>query len=185
MRRIASYVMCGLASAFLVVGIQAQDANNATVASADKTFVTKAAQGGMAEVQLGKLAAEKASRPDVKQFGNMMVEDHTKANDQLKSVAGQKSIAIPADIGPKHQALYDRLSKLSGPEFDRAYVKAMVKDHKEDVGEFQKEANNGKDPDIKNFATETLPVLQKHLTAIQQIQKSGGKGASDSKMSGQ
>src|SRR5690242_20518551 len=113
MRRFASYVLCGLASTCFAIAIQAQDASTASVPAGDKTFVTKAAQGGMAEVNLGKLAAEKASRPDVKEFGNMMVEDHSKANEQLKSVAGQKSLAIPPDVGPKHQAVYDRLSKLS------------------------------------------------------------------------
>jgi putative membrane protein len=182
MRRITSCLFCGLVSVCFAAAIQAQDAGT-SVASADKTFVMKAAQGGLAEVKLGKLAGEKASRPDVKDFGNMMVEDHTKANEQLKSVAGQKSLTVPDDVGAKHQALYDRLSKLSGPEFDRAYIKAMVKDHKEDVGDFQKESSSGKDPDIKNFAAQTLPVLQKHLTAIQQIQKTGGTAAG--KMSGQ
>jgi putative membrane protein len=185
MRRFASYVFCALVSTCFAAAVQAQDATGASVPTADKAFVTKAAQGGMAEVNLGKLAAEKASRPDVKEFGNMMVEDHTKANEQLKSVADQKSLPIPPDVGPKNQALYDRLSKLSGPAFDKAYVKAMVKDHREDVGEFKKEANSGKDPDIKNFASQTLPVLEKHLSAIEKIQKEGGNSAGDAKMSSQ
>lgn len=185
MRKVALYMLCGLASTCFAVAVQAQDASGTSVPAADKTFVMKAAQGGMAEVNLGKLAAEKASRPDVKEFGNMMVEDHTKANDQLKSVANQKSLPIPTDVGAKHQALYDRLSKLSGPAFDKAYVKAMVKDHHEDVGDFRKEANSGKDPDIKNFASQTLPVLEKHLTAIEKIQKEGGNSGGDAKMSGQ
>ncbi len=156
------------------IALQAQNAAG-TVSAGDKTFVTKAAQGGMAEVKLGKLAADKASSSEVKDFATMMVEDHSKANEQLKSVAGQKSITLPDDIGAKNQATYDRLSKLSGTAFDHAYVQAMVKDHREDVAEFKKESNNAKDSDIKSFASETLPTLQKHLDAIEKIQKQGGK----------
>jgi putative membrane protein len=178
MRKLSSCVLCAVASACLAVAVRAQDATSVGISASDKTFVTKAAQGGMAEVQLGKLAAEKASRSDVKDFGNMMVEDHTKANEQLKSVAAQKSLTIPEDVGAKNQAVYDRLPKLSGPAFDRAYIQTMVKDHREDVAEFKKEANSGKDSDIKNFASQSLPVLQKHLSAIEAIQKQGGKPSS-------
>jgi len=137
---------------------------------ADKKFVTDAAQGGMAEVKLGQLAADKASDPDVKSFGQKMVEDHGKANDQLKMLATQKNLAMPSDLG-KHQKTYDKLSKLQGADFDKAYVKEMVDDHKKDVKEFQKEAERGQDHDVKKWAAETLPTLQMHLTMIQDIDK--------------
>lgn len=138
--------------------------------SADTTFAMKAAQGGMAEVKLGQLAADKASNPDVKAFGQKMVDDHTKANDQLKSVAGNENMTLPTDINAKDQAEYDKLSKLSGADFDKAYMKNMVKDHEMDVKDFQKEANSGKDPQLKSFASTTLPILQSHLQMAKETQ---------------
>jgi len=96
---------------------------------------------GVAEVQMGKPAVEKASNPQVKQFGQSMIDDHTKAGDQLKSVASKDNITLPADLNAKDKATYDSLSKLSGTAFDRAYMRDMVKDHQTDVNEFQKEAN--------------------------------------------
>jgi putative membrane protein len=157
-------------------GDQNTDAGSQKMAkSPDVAFVMKAAQGGLAEVQLGKLAAEKAGSPDVKSFGQMMVDDHTKANDQLKAVAQKENMTIPTTLKPKDQALYDKLQNMSGADFDKTYVKAMVKDHQEDVKEFQKEASKGKNEQVKQFASTTLPILQTHLDKIKQIQ-SGMKG---------
>jgi putative membrane protein len=143
--------------------------------SADMAFAMKAAQGGLAEVKLGQLAAEKANNPDVKAFGERMVTDHTKANDELKSIATAKSATLPSDINAKDQSEYNKLSQLSGSAFDSAYVKAMVKDHEEDVKEFQKEADKGKDPEVKAFASRTLPVLQSHLDGVKSIQSKMGQ----------
>ncbi|MBV9266014.1 MAG: DUF4142 domain-containing protein [Acidobacteriaceae bacterium] len=131
--------------------------------SSDTKFATGAAQGGMAEVQLGQLAVQKADNADVKAFGQHMVDDHTKANDELKGVAEKEGLTLPASLNAKDQALMSKLQNLSGGAFDKAYIKAMVKDHEEDVKEFQKEANNGKDPQLKDFASKTLPTLQSHL----------------------
>lgn len=131
--------------------------------SMDHHFAMEAAQGGMAEVKLGQLAQDKGSSDAVKQFGKKMVDDHSKANDQLKGIAAKENLTLPTEIDAKDEAVYDRLSKLSGAEFDRAYARDMVRDHKKDVAEFQKEANNGKNDDIKNFASQTLPTLQEHL----------------------
>jgi putative membrane protein len=131
--------------------------------SGDTAFAMKAAQGGMAEVKLGQLAVDKASNPDVKAFGQRMIDDHTKANDQLKSIASNQNMTLPTDLNAKDQAEYDKLSKLSGAEFDKAYMRNMVKDHEMDIKEFQKEANSGKDPQLKSFASSTLPILQTHL----------------------
>jgi len=132
-------------------------------ASPDKAFVLEAASGGMAEVELGRLAVDKASSSDVKQFGQRMVDDHSKANNDLSAVAQQKNIAMPTSTSAKHKALHDRLSKLSGAEFDKAYMADMVKDHQKDVADFQHEAKMGKDADVKAFASRTLPVLEDHL----------------------
>ena len=130
---------------------------------AGSDFLTKAAAGGMAEVKLGQLATEKASNPDVKAFGQQMVDDHGKANSELKDLASKKGVTLPSDIDAKHQATYDRLSKLSGAEFDRAYMQDMVADHREDVSEFRRESKNNSDSDVKAWAAKTLPTLEHHL----------------------
>jgi len=137
------------------------------VSSSDRKFMEKAAQGGMAEVQLGKLATEKASAPEVKQFGQRMVDDHSKANDQLKQLASQKGVTLPTTLDKSAQKEHDRLSKLSGAEFDREYMKHMVSDHKKDVSEFKSEASKAKDADLKQWAQTTLPVLEEHLKLAQ------------------
>lgn len=140
-----------------------------SAAGSDSHFVMDAAKGGLAEVEMGKLAAEKASSPDVKQFGQRMVDDHSKANDELKAVASQKGITLPTELAPADKATLDRLSKLSGEAFDRAYMSDMVKDHKKDVAEFKKEASAGKDADVKAFAGKTLPTLEEHLKMAQDV----------------
>jgi len=162
----------------------AQNASTTTgtkLDSADHRFVTEAAEGGMAEIEMGKLATEKASSSDVKQFGQRMVDDHTKANDELKSLASQKGLTLPAGIGSKNEAEKNRLSKLSGAEFDREYIKHMVTDHKKDVAEFQKAANSAKDSDLKDFASKTLPTLQEHLKLAEDTEKKigGASGSAD------
>jgi len=149
----------------------------------DKKFVMEAATGGMAEVQLGQLASEKASNADVKAFGQRMVTDHTKANEELKAVASKQSIDLPTSLDSKHQATMDKLSKLSGDAFDKAYMKEMVKDHDMDVKEFQKEAQNGQDSAIRDFASKTLPTLQEHQKMAHDLDRktmSSGKGTGTS-----
>ncbi|MFL6351288.1 MAG: DUF4142 domain-containing protein [Bryobacteraceae bacterium] len=149
--------------------------------SPDIAFAMKAAQGSGAEVQMGKLAAEKASSADVKAFGRQMIHDHTKANDDLKAVAEKKRMTLAADMDAHELPQYSKLQRLSGAAFDRAYVKDMVKDHEEDVKEFQKEAKNGQDEDIKGFASRTLPVLQAHLDKIKSIQSNMQQKGSSTK----
>jgi putative membrane protein len=129
----------------------------------DATFVMKAARGGMAEVELGKLAVEKAGSDEVKKFGQRMVDDHSKANDELKILARNKHITLPTEVDPREQALHDRLAKLSGTEFVRAYMQAMLLDHRQDMSEFGMEAKMGKDADVKGWAAKTLPTLEEHL----------------------
>jgi putative membrane protein len=149
-------------------------------AMADTHFAKEAAQGGMAEVKLGQLAQEKGSSDAVKSFGKRMVDDHSKAGDKLKEVAGKENITLPTDIGAKDQATYDRLAKLSGAAFDRAYAKDMVADHQADVAAFKKEANGGKNDLLKGFASETLPTLEDHLKEAREMMKAVA-GASASK----
>ena len=121
------------------------------------------------EVELGRLAAEKGASDEVRQFGRRMVDDHTKANEELTQLASSKGLTLPTAPDSKHQSEMQKLSALSGEKFDREYVKMMVKDHKKDVGEFQKEAARGADPDLKAFAARALPTLQEHLQMIQRI----------------
>lgn len=143
-------------------------ASDAKLAHADRKFIENAAEGGLAEVQLGQLAAQKAQSPEVKQFGQKMVDDHSKANDQLKQIASSKGVDLPTDLKSADKREHDRLSKLNGADFDREYMKHMVSDHKKDVSEFEKEAKSGKDADVKSFASSTLPTLQQHLQLAQQ-----------------
>lgn len=131
--------------------------------AADSKFMKDAAAGGMGEVELGRLASEKATRPEVKAFGKMMVDDHSKANAELKALAEKKNVTLPAGPKPEHKALEARLSKLSGSAFDDAYMAAMVKDHEKDVREFERESKTGGDDDVKSWAGKTLPTLRHHL----------------------
>ncbi|HEX6974169.1 MAG TPA: DUF4142 domain-containing protein [Vicinamibacterales bacterium] len=151
------------------------------VAATDKTFATQAAVGGMAEVELGKLAAEKASNSDVKQFGQRMVDDHGKANDELKSWASQHNVTLPADLDAKHKATRDRLSKLSGEAFDKAYMREMVTDHNKDVAEFQRASKTAKNADLKAWAGKTLPTLQEHQRMAKDINAKVGGGTAAGK----
>ncbi|MBV9923438.1 MAG: DUF4142 domain-containing protein [Acidobacteria bacterium] len=137
--------------------------------ASDSKFVMNAAMGGMAEVELGRLAAQKGASDEVRQFGQRMVDDHSKANEELTRVASSKGMTPPTALDAKHQAEMQKLSALSGDKFDKEYVKMMLSDHKKDVAEFQKEASRGADADIKAFASSTLPTLQEHLQMIQRI----------------
>ncbi len=146
----------------------ASKSGSGMLSAADRRFVMEAARGGMAEVELGKLATQKASNSDVKSFGQMMVDDHTKANDELKSIASSKGIDVPSDLDAKAKAQKARLEKLSGDEFDRAYLRDMEKDHRKDAAEFKREANSGKDQQLKDFASKTLQTIEKHLQHAEQ-----------------
>ena len=128
----------------------------------DKGFVDKAATGGMAEVKLSKLAMDKGQSTEVKQFARKMVEDHTKANMELKQIAEKQDITVPTTLDEKHQKIYDKLLKLDGASFDKEYMHAMTVDHDETVKLFKEQAKNGQDPELKSFAMKTLPVLEKH-----------------------
>jgi putative membrane protein len=142
---------------------------NPTLSTSDASFMTTAARGGMAEVQLGELALRNGRATAVKRFGERMVRDHGRANQELMTLAQQKQFTLPSGIGAEHQQVYDNLAKLRGSAFDRAYAEAMVEDHEEDVRAFQTQAQDGTDADVKAFAGRHVPVLQEHLRMARQL----------------
>jgi putative membrane protein len=135
-----------------------------------QAFITQAIQGNLAEVSLGKLAQEKASRDDVKSFGQMLEQDHTTANQQAEAAASAMNVPPPTGPNARQKAAYDRLSKLSGAAFDRRFVQLMVADHRRDVAEYQKEAKRS-DGQVSDYAKATLPTLQKHLQTARSLMK--------------
>ena len=139
------------------------------VDDADAKFTTAAAVGGMAEVELGKLALQKSSNAQVKEFATMMVNDHGKANTELMEIAATKNITLPSTVDEEHKTKMDDLSKKSGTDFDKAYVDAMVDGHKSTLKLMEDESKNGADAELKAFATKTAPVVQTHLTMINKI----------------
>jgi putative membrane protein len=169
-------LLIGLSLALPIAGFAASP-------SPDASFYKKAAEGGMAEVDMGEVAQSKATNPGVKDFGAMMVSDHSAANDKLKALAASKSIDLPTSPSMDQMATKKRLQMMSGDSFDKAYIKDMIKDHQEDIKEFQQEANSGKDPDARAYAAATLPTLQKHLDRIRQIATAAGVSVDSDKLS--
>ena len=151
------------------------------LSKADKAFVRSAAGGGMMEVQMGQLAAKNAASQEVKDFGNMMVTDHGKANDELKTLAAAKEVKLPEKLGAKQKEKVDKLSKLSGPEFDKKYMQTMVKDHVKDVEKFKKAAKNVKDTEVNAWASKTLPTLERHLQKAKELAEKVGAPAAKAK----
>ncbi|QWV96761.1 DUF4142 domain-containing protein [Geomonas nitrogeniifigens] len=139
----------------------------------EKSFVKEAASSGMMEVELGQMAKEKGKSQEVKDFGQMMATDHGKANDELKSVAGNR-VKMPTKLELKHKATVDKLSKASVDEFDKKYAEAMLKDHKKDVEKFKKESKKVKDPELKGWIDKTLPVLEQHLQHAREMARKLG-----------
>lgn len=143
---------------------------NKSVSSGDQEFMDKASQGGMEEVQLGGIAVTKAQNEEVRAFAQKMINDHSKANNELRDLARQIGATTVGGVNIEQQKEMGELSKLSGAAFDKEYVKMMVKDHEKDVAEFQKQADGGTDANLKKFAAETLPTLKMHLEMIKDIQ---------------
>lgn len=135
----------------------------------DAAFYKHAAQGGMAEVELGDLAQQKSTSPSIRDFGALMVKDHSAANEKLKAIAASKDISLPDSPSMSQKATKVKLEALSGATFDKSYVNGMIKDHQEDIAMFEREATSGRDPDAKAFAAATLPTLRMHLEKIQSI----------------
>jgi putative membrane protein len=157
----------------------ATTSTTARPSEADTKFAMEAADGGMMEVELGRLALTKATSPMVKQHAQMMVDDHGKANDELKSLAATKGITLPDSMSADHKKAYKNLSEKKGTAFDKAYTDMMVDDHKKDVDIFKDQADKGTDPDLKAWASGKVPTLQKHLDAWE-MTKNGGKAKAGS-----
>jgi putative membrane protein len=160
-----------IAAVICAVPAIAQDDKSA-VSTEGAEFAKKAALGGLFEVELGKLAQQKAAASEVKSFGEMMVQDHGKANDKLKTLAAAKGIELPAALDEKHQKKVEKLSKLEGAEFDKEYAAVMTKAHEKDHSLFEKAAKDLEDADLKTFASETAPVIARHLEQIKGIKDS-------------
>jgi putative membrane protein len=173
-RQVAVVCSSGLLCAAIAVAQSTASNTNTTTRTspADKHFVKEALQGGNAEVQLGQLAQQKASSDDIKQFGQKMVDDHTKLGDQMKQVAQQIGVTPPSGLSPKDQALDTKLQGLSGDAFDKAYVQAMIRDHKKDLWEFKHAASTATDPAVKSAASQGEQVISEHLHMIEQIAQS-------------
>jgi putative membrane protein len=153
--------------------VHADTTTAATIAVDEATsdFMVKVADVGMTEVKLGQMAQDKAMSQRVKDFGSMMVKDHTAAGDELKSMASRKNVTLPSAVGEAHQKKIDALTKKTGKDFDRAYMDAMVDGHQSAINDFEKASNNTKDADIKSWADKTLPTLRMHLDSAKAIKK--------------
>jgi putative membrane protein len=137
----------------------------------DKMFVKKALQGGLAEVQLGQLTLQKSNNEQVKQFAQKMIDDHTRMGDQMKPVAQQVGVAVPTEPSKKDKATMAKMQALSGSAYDQAYIKDMVKDHKQDLSDFQAEASSGHDSAVKDAASQGSQIISQHLQMAQQLAK--------------
>jgi putative membrane protein len=152
--------------------------NGGSVSSAEQQFVTKASQSDRAEVELANLALQKSNNPDVKQFAQRMVDDHSKNQQQVDSLASQLSITAPGSIPAEAQHEKDRLSNMSGDQFDRAYARMMVQDHRKDVNEFKQEQQSAQNSQLRQYVDQTLPVLEQHLQMAEQLQSKVGNNSS-------
>jgi putative membrane protein len=159
-----------------------KSAANGGVPTSDRHFMDGAAQGGMAEVELGQLAEQNAQNADVKAFAKRMVDDHSKANDQLKQLASQEGVTLPTTLSAKDQATKAKLEKLQGAAFDKAYMQDMVKDHKKDVAEFKHASTAAKTPALRDWAKQTTPTLESHLQEAEKVAPQVGVMSSKTSM---
>ncbi len=142
------------------------------VSDDDKQFMMDAGAGGNTEIAASRLALDRSSNDRIKSYANMMISDHTKAGDELKSIASQKNVTLPDSVMDKQHEALDDLREESSKNFDKAYMKMMDNDHKETIDKFQNEADKGDDADVKSFASKTLPTLKMHEDSVNAIQKS-------------
>lgn len=175
-------VALGMAAMFAYAADKSAKAGEGQIAKEDRQFIMEAAQGGMLEVQMGKLAQQNGQSDGVKQFGKRLEDDHSKASEELKGIAQKLGVALPASLDKKHQGKVDKLSKVKAQDFDRQFAKDMVSDHEKDVKAFRKEADKGKNAEVKQFASQTVPTLEEHLKMARDLAgsrsgKTAGKGA--------
>lgn len=140
-----------------------------SVTSEDKEFMTEASQRSLLQIALGTDAAARASSPAVREFGERMVKDHTKADNELQQLAIKKGVSLPTDLDAQHKGELDRLAKLKGKDFDREYSKLMISGHENDVKAFQKESSDAKDLDLRSWASNTVPILEQNLVEAQSL----------------
>jgi putative membrane protein len=158
--------------------------STSTKGSKDAMFIREAAAGNLAEVKMGRIALDKSSAPDVKQFAQRLVDDHTKANDQLMTLAQQKEITLPTEPMAKAQKEAKHLESMNGAAFDKAWTASMVKDHKQDISKYSRESTHAKDADVRQYASSTLPTLKAHLQMAEQIKTAGAGGMDHGSMHG-
>lgn len=163
-KMLPAYLAAGL------IGLAAVPAS-AALSSADRDFAMKAASGGMAEVQAARLAEQRSTSPQIKQFAQRMVADHTAANNELMQIAKQANITLPSQPTGKDASEAQQLRDLNGTQFDQRYAQDEVRDHQETVQLFKQEADSGQDPALKSFAQKTLPTLEQHLQMAQALNK--------------
>lgn len=171
-RLVPCMVMLAGLVAFNTARASDTDENRGQLNSSDYKFAKEAASGGMFEVNLGNMASANSKNAQVQQFGQRMVKDHTQANDNLKQIAERKGATLPTQLTSHQQREVDRLAKMSGPEFDKAYMSLMVRAHKSDERLFKKASEDAQDADIKNFASTTLTMVQEHLKLAQDLETS-------------
>ena len=150
-------------------------AQKAGFSPAGKSFIKDASSAGLVEVELGRVAHDKGSSQDVKAYGDRMVLDHGKADEELKGIAAQKNVKLPLQVERKHTTMIAMLSRLSGPEFDRKYMLSMVEHHIRNIARFKKAIRKVKDQDLKAWAAATLPLLQQHLQLAQEVARNLGR----------
>jgi putative membrane protein len=172
-RNFIPFALSVLAATSLLTSVSAKAAG---LSAEDQQFVKKAAAGGLAEVKLSELAADRASDPTVKDFAKQMVTDHTQANNELKPIAEASKVPVPTKLAGEHEVAYKHLEKLSGAKFDAAYIQIMVNDHDKTVSAFEDASTKVKDPSLKAFIDKTLPVLQQHKEHIHEIESAVAKG---------
>ena len=172
MQTMIGCLLMATAAAFLPA-TGGQGAKRDTVVSA-QSFLKKAAEGQQAEIAMGRLASERAGDEKVKQFGALMMEDHRKASKEIQLLALKEGVVLPTELTGKHQDKREEFAQLAGDAFDRAYIRYMLRDHRKDVKEFERQAKAIKDPQVQRWAEGTLPLLKQHLQTAQRIASSIG-----------
>jgi putative membrane protein len=159
-------------------GPAAEGSGASTLSAADRSFLTEAAGSGLYEVAVAKLAADKATDPAIKSYAAMLLDHHSKANDKLKAVAQNKGVAVPTEIPASKQRKIDALSKVSGADFDRQFIREVgIHDHKNDIALFEKASKDSKDSAVRSFAESTLPTLREHLGSAEKLPAKTGSGS--------
>jgi len=176
-RRYLSWMLAAVSLALPAAALAQNDTSvqlgtGSQLSAADRKFLQDAAAGAMLEVELGRMAAQKGSTEQVRQFGQRMVDDHSQASEQLKSIAQSKGVPLPDSLDANRRKAVERLQRLPAAQFDQAYIKLMLEDHQQDIREFRKAAQQGSDSNVKSFASATLPRLHDHLAMVREASRS-------------